>query len=719
MSVENLNPITNIFHLPEFYMRRLKMRITDVMTREFPRLKAADTIRQAVSCLKDSKLDAIPVVDREQRLVGYFTRSRLYNGLLNGASLDDPVSQLMVREVISLRFDDDYKNVMDVVRSSPVSSAPVLDKDGRVIGLFTKLDGVRSLFKESDRMSGELQAIFNAMHSGLITVSSDGLVTHVNASASRVLNLTGQELIGKSINSFWPGLGIKDTASMTTPRIGIKQVVNGAPLVVNITPIWAKDAVFGVTIAFQDLTELERVARELETVKELHETLSTILEIAYNGIVVVNEEGMVTLVNRPFAEFISRPVKEILGRHITDIFENTRLHIVAKTGVPETSDVQVIHNTHFIVSRLPIIKESRVVGAVGKIYFANARETEELAHKLGSLKKKVEYYRDELNKVRGIESNFDEIITSSDNVEMIKKEARQLAPTSCTILLRGESGTGKELFAQAIHAASKRRSQPFIRVNCAAIPENLLESELFGYAPGAFTGAAQKGKPGRFELASGGTLFLDEIGDMPLALQAKILRAIETRQFERVGGTETIKVDVRIISATNKDLEKAVKQGTFREDLYYRLNVVELWVPSLRERKSDLELLVSHFIHRFNSMFGTQVTGVTPEAQRLLSNYNWPGNVRELENAIERGVHLAVQGRLGVEHLPRHINGARLALLESPAKLDSYRQKKELSDREILVNTLQKVKGNKSEAAKLLGISRSTLYEKMRRVGLS
>ena len=206
---------------------------------------------------------------------------------------------------------------------------------------------------------------------------------------------------------------------------------------------------------------------------------------------------------------------------------------------------------------------------------------------------------------------------------------------------------------------------------------------------------------------------------MPLSLQAKILRAIETRQFERVGGTETIKVDVRIISATNKDLERAVKQGGFREDLYYRLNVVELWIPSLRERRSDLEMLVNHFIRRFNSMFGTHVTGITPEAQQLLLNYGWPGNVRELENAIERGVHLAVMGQLGVEHLPRHINGARLTLLEPPNRTDSYRQKKELSDREIIVNTLNKVKGNKSEAAKILGISRSTLYEKMRRVGLS
>ena len=504
MGVENLNQIPTIFQLDGFSKRRFKMRITDVMTREFPRLKREDNVRQAVDYLKDSKLDALPVVDGEQRLIGYFTRSRLYKGLLNGASLDDPVSQHMVREVISLRFDDAYQKVMDIVRCSPVSSAPVLDREGRVIGLFTKLDGVRSLFNESDRLSGELQAIFNAMHSGLITVNSEGVVTHINASSLRVLKLTSQEIIGKNINSFWPGLGIKDAESITTPRIGIKQVVNDAPLMVNITPIWAKEAVSGATIVFQDLTELERVARELETVKELHETLSTILEIAYNGVVVVNEEGTVTLVNRPFAEFISQPVKDILGRHITDIFENTRLHIVAKTGVPETSDVQFIHNNHFIVSRLPIIKDSRVVGAVGKIYFANARETEELAHKLGSLKKKVEYYRDELNKVRGIESNFEEIITSSGNMEMIKKEASQLAPTSCTILLRGESGTGKELFAQAVHTASKRRGQPFIRVNCAAIPENLLESELFGYAPGAFTGAAQKGKPGRFELASGG-----------------------------------------------------------------------------------------------------------------------------------------------------------------------------------------------------------------------
>ncbi len=457
----------------------------------------------------------------------------------------------------------------------------------------------------------------------------------------------------------------------------------------------------------QDLTELE-------SVKKLQETLSTILEITYNGIIVIDEQGLVTHANHSFLEFSMHTLNELQGRHIHQIFPKCRLPIIAKTGVPETSEILYIQNTPFVVSGLPIIKEGLVVGAVGVIHFANNRETLELVNRLASLQKKVEYYRGELQKSKVSKLDFDNIITKNKQMASIKEEARRFSNSSSTVLIMGESGTGKELFAQAIHFNSSRWKKPIIMLNCAAIPENLLESELFGYAPGAFTGAGSKGKPGRFELANEGTLFLDEIGDMSLVLQAKILRAIETCQFERVGGIEPIKVDVRIIAATNKNLEKAVADGQFRGDLYYRINVMELWLPPLRERREDIELLCDFFIKRFNEMFGTKISGLSYEARVMLLNYRWPGNIRELENCIERGVQIAREGSLGVEHLPMHIT--RCSIRYDTSDAEKYHDKKDCADRQIILEALQKNGGNRLKAAKFLGVSRSTLYEKMKKL---
>ncbi|MGB9826553.1 MAG: sigma-54-dependent transcriptional regulator, partial [Desulfofundulus sp.] len=256
--------------------------------------------------------------------------------------------------------------------------------------------------------------------------------------------------------------------------------------------------------------------------------------------------------------------------------------------------------------------------------------------------------------VQDVVERADVMIGLSPEMQKVYKAIGRVANSNATVLIRGESGTGKELVARAIHYNSIRRDKPFIKINCASIPENLLESEMFGYEKGAFTGAVAS-KPGKFELAQRGTIFLDEIGEMSLGLQAKLLRVIQEREFERLGGTETIKVDVRIIAATNKDLEKCIAEGTFREDLYYRLNVVDIYLPPLRERKEDIPVLVDHMIKLCNTEYKKQVTGFTEQAMKLLMEYDWPGNVRELKNVCERAVLMSTGPMLTVEDLPRNI----------------------------------------------------------------
>jgi DNA-binding NtrC family response regulator len=310
---------------------------------------------------------------------------------------------------------------------------------------------------------------------------------------------------------------------------------------------------------------------------------------------------------------------------------------------------------------------------------------------------------------------YPNIVAKSGRMQEVLAAVERVAPTNSTVLIGGESGVGKELIARAIHQHSTRSAGPFIKINCTAIPENLLESELFGYEKGAFTGASTS-KPGKFELADKGTLFLDEIGDVPTATQAKLLRVLQEREFERLGGTRTIKVDVRMIAATNRDLRAALEEGTFREDLYYRLNVVPIDVPPLREHKEDIPGLVEHFLVQLNKDNGKQIRGVTPQAMQSLVNFHWPGNVRELQNIIERAVTFTRADQIEVSdiHLdagPAKGSSGAPGFLPSGMTLDNWED-------EIIREALRRANGNKSHAARLLGLTRNALRYRLSKIGI-
>ena len=309
------------------------------------------------------------------------------------------------------------------------------------------------------------------------------------------------------------------------------------------------------------------------------------------------------------------------------------------------------------------------------------------------------------------------IIGSSSSMRALIETLTLVAPSEASVLIQGESGTGKELVASAIHHNSPRKSRPFIKVNCAALPETLLESELFGHEKGAFTGAAGPRK-GRFERADNGTLFLDEIGEMAPATQAKILRVLQEREFEPVGGTRSIRVDTRILSATNRNLEKEIKADRFRDDLYYRLNVVTITVPPLRERLSDIPLLAEHFLNHYAAKNHRTFKGIVPQTMDLLMQYSWPGNVRELENVIERAVIMARGDRIETEHLPRSINDRASAATGHSPILPSGRSLKEV-EKEMILKTLDDMSGNRTQTAKILGISRRTLQLKLKEYGVN
>jgi transcriptional regulator with PAS, ATPase and Fis domain len=348
--------------------------------------------------------------------------------------------------------------------------------------------------------------------------------------------------------------------------------------------------------------------------------------------------------------------------------------------------------------------------------FKDVRDVQALAKKLNFLESKIEFYEKELESLRSSKYTINNIVGKSESIVELKTSAIKAAKTNAPVLLVGESGTGKELFAHAIHYASERRPHPFIRLNCAAIPKDLLEAELFGYEPGAFTGAGSRVKPGKFELAHRGSIFLDEVSDLPLEMQPKLLRVLEEKEMERLGGTRLTKCDFRLIAATQENLEKCVEEGKFRKDLYYRLNVIPIQIPPLRERKEDIPALVEHLIQTLNKDLGTNVTKISPEALNILENYGWPGNVRELSNILERILYSIDGDTIQVHHLPIFLR----SIITGATKLQPtlLKRLREDMEKEALLHAINVSNDNKNRAAKLLGIHRTALYKKMKKLNI-
>lgn len=377
-------------------------------------------------------------------------------------------------------------------------------------------------------------------------------------------------------------------------------------------------------------------------------------------------------------------------------------------------------NKH-IVETIPIMEN------LAQDILKDATKAKELFRQLSIAQRRIDYYQTTIETMRQGKYTFDNIIGMSNKMKKIRGVATQAAKTSSTILIRGESGTGKELIAHAIHNASPRCNQPFVMVNCAAIPEMLVESELFGYCEGAFTGAIKGGKPGKFELAHGGTIFLDEIGDLPYSAQAKVLRVLQEFEFERLGGTKTIKVDVRVIAATNRNLDELIKDGNFRKDLFYRLNVVEIQTPSLRERSEDIDYLTDYLIEKICERLNIYSLTISNEARNILRSYDFPGNVRELENILERAINFAAEsGVIKPEHLVSITDKQNIPIqtmsnstIETNNQITDLKKIVNFAEKNAILKALEQTNGNKNQAAKMLNIHRSLLYKKLDKHGIS
>ncbi len=563
-----------------------------------------------------------------------------------------------------------------------------------------------------------LGLVLDSMASGVIAIDREGTILVFNEAAERLLGVEKEQVLGRNLLSVVPNAGLMNVLRTGEPEQGRPQRIGDLTVITSRSPVFRHGELIGAVSLFQDVTEMEKMSRELDSTRALVRTLEEVLSGAGEWMVVVDGNGIVTMISEEYAKFNGTTVAEAVGKHVTDVVENTRMHIVARTGVAEIGERQKIHGRALIVNRIPLKDGERVIGAYGRVVFKTVGQLRELASKMDLLESKVKYYEEELTNLRGARHTFASIVGTGAAIAAAKEEAERASRTDSTVLLRGETGTGKELFAHAIHEAGPRRAGPFIKLNCAAVPADLFESELFGYEEGAFTGARKGGKPGKFELAAGGSLFLDEIGDMPLPMQAKLLRTLQEREVDRLGGTVSRRVDLRLIAATSRNLEELVGRGAFRADLYYRVNVIPIRIPPLRERPEDLRAIAESFLALLSADTGEPKKRLSGELLEILRAHPWPGNVRELQNVLERAVAMSPGEALLPEHAPalllRSAHGARKEVI--PGTLASAKAE---AERAAILSALAASGGNRTKAAGMLRIHRVKLYEKMKRYGIT
>jgi len=441
--------------------------------------------------------------------------------------------------------------------------------------------------------------------------------------------------------------------------------------------------------------------------------------LSNSGITIVTDsEDRIISISDHYVKLLKRKRDDIIGQPVIKIIPNTSMPDVRKKGKMEGRLFTLVNGETVIASYVPLIQARKVVGvfAYSSVNTMEDMSTLSTMEMIRSMNDELNHIKNELGRLRGAKYSLDSIIGSSAKMAEVKDLTRMVAQTKSTVLITGDTGTGKELFAHATHQESPRRHQPFIALNCAAIPKDLIESELFGYDEGAFSGARRGGKPGKFELADRGTLYLDEIDQLPLTLQSKILRAIQEKEIERIGGTKTMHTDIRLVCTSNRDLRDLVDKGEFRADLYYRIHVVSIYVPPLRERLEDIPDLVKHFIAKINRELGLNIQGVHRDVLRAFKNYHWPGNVRELEHLLERAANIALSGDLNDYHfqnfMPRFLSGSKDKSFDKSVSLNDLKVKME---RDAIINALRISKGNKKRASEILQIDRSVFYKKLER----
>jgi PAS domain S-box-containing protein len=573
-----------------------------------------------------------------------------------------------------------------------------------------------------EQESNILDNVLASVQAGIVVIDCQSRITRINPFAESLFDVSSIKAIGEPLSSVISGSTLPEvleTGQMAGP---VSQQYNGKHVLAKHHPLFSQSGkLSGALSVYTDITKNGLVKRQLMEALQKERELEALLDHSHDGIWIMDGKGTTLRVSKSWEDFSGIKREEVIGRMVHDIVaegiytDSAAIHVIEK-GEPVT----IIYRTR--TQKLALVTASPVFGADGKIWriISNVRDITEMDRYRKELEKSQasgRRFRDELKLLRQQESESSGIIARSQAMKEVLETATQTAGSEATILISGETGVGKDVVARFIHSISGC-NDTFIRVNCGAIPETLMESELFGYEEGSFTGARQKGKPGLFELAQGGTLFLDEIGELPIAMQAKLLHALQDRTIMRVGGVLPISLHVRVIAATNRDLKAMAEDGRFRQDLYYRLNVIPLHIPPLRNRPDDIIPLAMHFLEKHNKKHKTKKS-IVPAALELLRKYGWPGNIRELENTIERLVLVSQEDIIDVRDLPAFIKGEDVPSLKGLcfSLNGSLKDAREELDKSMLSWALKRY-GSTRKAAAALGVTQPTVVRLAHKFGL-
>lgn len=571
-------------------------------------------------------------------------------------------------------------------------------------GKATELKNIDVLIEENNIAN---EQIFENIPVGILVIDLNSYITSINKYGLNLIDMKLEEVLGRNVKDIIPTTDLPDIMISKLKHSGKIQHINNHIVIVNRSPIFSGKKIIGAIGVFQDISELVEM-------KEINEKLGKILETSHDLICFVDQDGKVSYINPAYEKAYSINNKDVVGKNIKEISpDGLRMKVF--------NSKEKIENRIYQKEKVDIVTtvEPLFIDKVFKGVISISKQVSEIKHlieKLEQSEEQLNYYKEELKRYTLSTDSFKNIIGASSSLRESLFIAEKAIHSTSTVIIRGESGTGKELIAEAIHNNSLRKKYPFIRVNCAAIPENLLESELFGHEKGAFTGASSS-KPGKFNIANKGTIFLDEIGDMPKSMQVKLLRVLQEREFESVGGIVTQKVDVRVISATNRNLEEMMKTGDFREDLYYRLNVMPIVLPPLRDRKADISLLVEHFIEKLSKKMNKQIKSIRKDCLTYLQDYNWPGNIRELENIIERAMNMCEGEEITANDLPFYITNLT-SKKEGLINFDNDQIRTlEEYEKEIITMAMKKYKSY-NQAGKALGVTHRTISLKCKKYGI-
>jgi len=689
------------------------MWVEEVMTQTTVCLSETNSCLEAFHRLVEADSSGWPVVDNNGNLVGIVTMKKLLEYVI---SQDRSSRELSCLEVVesnpmvlkpSLRLGEAWTYQFDL--------AVVIEEDGQIVGVLSRADLAVALYREAEFQVKELEAVLSSAHNGIVVINSEGIITSFNRAAERFTRLSRERAIGRHVLDALVPLGLVEILETGRSEYAQKFRVGRGTYIMNRDPVIQDGRITGAVGVFQDISDFESVSQELATVKELNSELDSIIQASSDGLFVTDSEGVVLRVNQTFENMSRGNAQDLIGRGIQEIEEVTYAHSLVELVLQRRQTVTIMKNKYnhsLLVTGSPVFdEEGKLLRVV--INLKDMTSLNQLRQELIDAKRLSEKYHQELTELRD-QQDTGGMIGTGPEMERVFELIRRVAKVDSTVLLFGESGVGKEGIGKLLHNQSNRAKGPFIKINCGAIPEHLLESELFGYESGAFTGARREGKIGMFELAHNGTLLLDEIGDFPHNLQSKLLRVLQEREFVPVGGAKPRQVNVRILAATHKDLEEMTRAGLFREDLFFRLNVVPIMIPPLRQRREDIIPLLYHFRDKFSKKYGFQ-RDFAPEVIEAFLEYDWPGNVRELENMVERLMVVSAGELITVSQLPISFN--RNASKSGGVSVDSLMPLKEAVDeveRQLIDKALEKY-GSTYKAAAALGVNQSTIVRRMAR----